>query len=51
MDSAGTELLYGRISGLAFEEWQKALEYNPSLKEARNYLKLLKKEENSSFLV
>ncbi len=33
------------LSGLAFEEWQKALEYNPSLKEARNYLKLLKKEE------
>jgi tetratricopeptide (TPR) repeat protein len=33
------------LGGLAFEEWQKALEYNPHLKEAENYLKLLKKEE------
>jgi tetratricopeptide (TPR) repeat protein len=34
------------LNGLAFEEWQKALDYNPHLKEAENYLKLLKKEEN-----
>ncbi len=33
------------LTGLAFEEWQKALENNPNLKEAENYLKLLKKEE------
>jgi tetratricopeptide (TPR) repeat protein len=33
------------LTGLAFEEWQKALEFNPDLKEAENYLKLLKKEE------
>lgn len=33
------------LSGLAFEEWQEALRNIPDLKEAENYLKLLKKEE------
>ena len=33
------------LTGLAFEEWTKALEYVPRLKEAENYLKLLKKED------
>jgi tetratricopeptide (TPR) repeat protein len=33
------------LTGLAFEEWEKALEFNPNLKEAETYLKLLKKEE------
>ena len=33
------------LSGLAFEEWQEALKNIPDLKEAENYLKLLKKEE------
>jgi hypothetical protein len=33
------------LTGLAFEEWGKALEFNPDLKEAETYLKLLKKEE------
>jgi tetratricopeptide (TPR) repeat protein len=32
------------LSGLAFEEWQEALRNIPDLKEAENYLKLLKKE-------
>jgi tetratricopeptide (TPR) repeat protein len=33
------------LTGLAFEEWEKALERMPDLKEAENYLRLLKKEE------
>ncbi len=33
------------LAGLAFEEWQEALRSIPNLKEAENYLKLLKKEE------
>ena len=33
------------FTGLAFEEWEKALHDNPGLKEAENYLRLLKKEE------
>jgi hypothetical protein len=33
------------LAGLAFEEWEKALEQNPDLKEAKAYLSLLKKEE------
>ncbi|MDA8078950.1 MAG: tetratricopeptide repeat protein [Nitrospiraceae bacterium] len=33
------------LTGLAFEEWEKALAAIPNLKEAANYLKLLKKEE------
>jgi hypothetical protein len=33
------------LIGLAFEEWEKALEHNPGLKEAEAYLRLLKKEE------
>lgn len=33
------------LIGLAFEEWEKALEHNPSLKEAETYLKLVKKED------
>jgi len=33
------------LAGLAFEEWQEALRKIPDLKEAENYLKLLKKEE------
>ena len=32
------------LTGLAVEEWEKALEQNPSLKEAEAYLGLLKKE-------
>jgi tetratricopeptide (TPR) repeat protein len=32
------------LSGLAFEEWQEALRNIPNLKEAENYLRLLKKE-------
>ena len=32
-------------TGLAFEEWEKALQFNPDLKEAKTYMKLLKKEE------
>jgi len=32
------------LSGLAFEEWQRALENNPNLKQAETYLKLLKKD-------
>jgi hypothetical protein len=31
--------------GLAVEEWENALKYNPKLKEAQTYLKLLKKED------
>lgn len=31
--------------GLALEEWENALKYNPKLKEAKTYLKLLRKEE------
>jgi hypothetical protein len=34
------------LTGLAFEEWEKALSQNPNLKEAENYLRLLKKEES-----
>jgi tetratricopeptide (TPR) repeat protein len=33
------------FAGLALEEWEKALENDPNLKEAENYLKLIKKEE------
>jgi len=33
------------LTGLAFEEWSKALENMPDLREAANYLKLLKKED------
>ncbi|GBE03063.1 TPR repeat-containing protein YrrB [bacterium BMS3Bbin06] len=33
------------LSGLAVEEWENALEMNPDLKEAKNYLQLIKKEE------
>lgn len=33
------------LTGLAFEEWTKALENISNLKEAENYLKLLKKED------
>jgi tetratricopeptide (TPR) repeat protein len=33
------------LTGLAFEEWEKALEKMPGLTEAENYLKLLKKGE------
>ncbi len=33
------------LTGLAFEEWGKALQNNPGLKEAEYYLRLLKKEE------
>jgi len=32
------------LSGLAFEEWEKALEHNPGLEQARTYLKLLKRD-------
>jgi tetratricopeptide (TPR) repeat protein len=31
------------LSGLAFEEWEKALQHMPHLKEAENYLRLFKK--------
>ncbi|HYA31836.1 MAG TPA: tetratricopeptide repeat protein [Thermodesulfovibrionales bacterium] len=31
--------------GLALEEWESALKYNPKLEEAKTYLTLLKKEE------
>ena len=33
------------MTGLAFEEWERAVENMPNLKEAENYLKLLRKEE------
>lgn len=33
------------LTGLAFEEWEEALRNLPGLKEAENYLKLLKKED------
>jgi tetratricopeptide (TPR) repeat protein len=33
------------LTGSAFEEWEKALANNPGLKEAENYLRLLKKED------
>ncbi len=33
------------LTGLAFEEWEKALRNIPNLKEAENYLRLLKKED------
>lgn len=33
------------LTGLAFEEWERALERMPELKEAENYLKLLKQGE------
>lgn len=33
------------LAGLAFEEWEEALLKVPGLKEAENYLRLLKKEE------
>jgi tetratricopeptide (TPR) repeat protein len=33
------------LSGLAAEEWEKALKQIPNLREAKNYLKLIKKEE------
>jgi tetratricopeptide (TPR) repeat protein len=33
------------LTGLAFEEWEKALRNMPDLKEAENYLRLLKKED------
>ncbi len=33
------------LTGLAFEEWEEALKDNPDLKEAENYLRLLKKED------
>ncbi|UCG79169.1 MAG: tetratricopeptide repeat protein [Nitrospirota bacterium] len=32
------------LTGLAFEEWEKALNQNPNLKQAETYLKLLKKD-------
>jgi tetratricopeptide (TPR) repeat protein len=32
------------LSGLAFEEWESALNHNPNLKQAETYLKLLKKD-------
>jgi tetratricopeptide (TPR) repeat protein len=31
------------LTGLAFEEWEKALQHMPNLKEAENYLRLFKK--------
>lgn len=31
------------LTGLAFEEWEKALKQNPGLREAEAYLNLLKK--------
>lgn len=33
------------LAGLAFEEWEEALRRMPNLKEAENYLRLLKKED------
>ncbi len=33
------------LTGLAFEEWERALQQMPNLKEAENYLKLLKKKD------